>query len=86
MKKLLSILVAISLILTSAIPAFADDSTTSKGLEQAILQVKGITTIPSDYKVFQYSSNTYEENGKKRIRLVFKLEQRRLQRRHIGHR
>ena len=55
---------AISLILTSAIPAFADDTTTSKGLEQAILQVKSITTIPSDYKVFQYSSNTYEENGK----------------------
>ncbi len=55
---------AISLILTSAIPAFAADTTTSKGLEQAILQVKNIITIPSDYKNFQYSSNTYEENGK----------------------
>lgn len=64
MKKILSILMAISLILTSAIPAFADDSATSKGLERAILQVKSITAIPSDYKAFQYSSNTYEENGK----------------------
>ncbi len=64
MKKILGILVAISLILTSAIPAFAADTTNSKGLEQAILQVKSITTIPSDYKNFQYSSNTYEENGK----------------------
>lgn len=64
MQKILSILVAVSLILTSAIPAFAADTTTSKGLEQAILQVKSITTIPSDYKNFQYSSSTYEENGK----------------------
>ncbi len=55
---------AISLILTSAIPAFAADTTTGKGLEQAILQVKNIIAIPSDYKNFQYSSNTYEENGK----------------------
>lgn len=63
-KKILSILVAVSLILTSAIPAFADDTAASKGLEQAILQVKDITTIPSDYKNFQYSSSAYEENGK----------------------
>ena len=64
MRRLLSILVAVSVILTSAIPAFAADSTASKGLEKAILQVKSITAIPSDYKNFQYSSSTYEENGK----------------------
>ncbi len=64
MRKIISILAAIGLILTSAIPAFADGGTDSKGLEQAILQVKSITVIPSDYKTFQYSSSTYEQNGK----------------------
>lgn len=64
MKKLLSILVTISLILTSAISAFAEDTTAGKGLEKAILQVKSITTIPDDYKNFQYSSSSYKENGK----------------------
>lgn len=63
MKKLVSIFVAISLILTSAIPAFAEE-TDSKDLEQAITQVKNVITIPSDFKDFQYNSNQYEENGK----------------------
>ncbi len=63
MKKIVSILVAISLILTSAIPAFAEEMD-SKGLEQAITLVKNIAPIPSDYKDFQYSSSQYEENGK----------------------
>ena len=63
MKKILSILVAISLVLTSAIPAFAGE-TDSKGLEQAIAQVKNVVTIPSEYKDFQYNSSQYEENGK----------------------
>jgi len=62
-KKIVSILLAISLILTSAIPAFAEE-TDSKGLEQAITLVKNIAPIPSDYKDFQYSSSQYEENGK----------------------
>lgn len=64
MKKFISILVIIGLILTSAIPVFAETDTDSKGLEQAILQVKSIAVIPSDYKIFQYSSSTYEQNGK----------------------
>ncbi len=63
MKKLVSIILAISLILTSAIPAFAEE-TDSKDLEQAIKQVKNVIAIPSDYKDFQYNSNQYEENGK----------------------
>lgn len=63
MKKILSILVAVSLVLASAIPAFGEE-TDSKGLEKAILQVKNIVTIPDDYKDFQYSSSQYEENGK----------------------
>ncbi|HML38659.1 MAG TPA: S-layer homology domain-containing protein [Bacillota bacterium] len=63
MKKILSILVASSLVLASAIPAFGEE-TDSKGLEKAILQVKNIVTIPDDYKNFEYSSSQYEENGK----------------------
>ena len=63
MKKILSMILALSLILTSAIPAFAEE-TDSKALEQAITQVKKIVTIPSDYKDFQYTSSQYEENGK----------------------
>lgn len=65
MKKMIGILVAASLVLTSAIPAFAETAPESKNLEKAILQVKNITAIPSDYKNFQYSSSTYEQNGKK---------------------
>ncbi len=64
-KKILSTLVAISLVITSTIPAFAE-ATDSKGLEEAIMRVKNIAAIPSDYKEFQYSSNQYEENGKTR--------------------
>lgn len=63
MRKILSILTAVSLIFTSVIPAFAAE-TDSKGLEQAILQVKNIVVIPDDYTDFQYSSSQYEENGK----------------------
>lgn len=65
MKKMIGILVAASLVLTSAIPAFAETAPESKNLEKTILQVKNITAIPSDYKNFQYSSSTYEQNGKK---------------------
>ncbi|HYE68803.1 MAG TPA: hypothetical protein VEA58_09345, partial [Anaerovoracaceae bacterium] len=63
MKKILSFLLVVSLILTSAIPAFAEEMD-SKGLEQAITVVKNIMPIPSDYKDFQYSSSQYEDNGK----------------------
>ncbi|MDD3168730.1 MAG: S-layer homology domain-containing protein [Eubacteriales bacterium] len=63
MKKIISILVAISLVLTSAIPAFAEE-TDSKDLEKAITQVKNVVTIPADYNNFQYNSSQYEENGK----------------------
>lgn len=65
MKKIIGFLVTICLVLTSAIPAFAEVTAESKNLEKAILQVKSITAIPSDYKNFQYSSSTYEQNGKK---------------------
>jgi len=54
--------VAIGLILTSAIPAFAEEMD-SKGLEEAIKLVKTIAAIPDDFKDFQYSSSQYEENG-----------------------
>lgn len=64
MKKILSILVALSLVLASAVPVLAEN-TDSKGLEKAILQVKNVVMIPSDYKDFQYSSNSYDENGRK---------------------
>lgn len=63
MKKLLTMILTFSLILTSAVPAFAEE-TDSKGLEKAITQVKNVVTIPSDYKDFQYSSSQYEDNGK----------------------
>lgn len=63
MKKIISTLVAISLVLTSAIPAFAEE-TDSKDLEKAITQVKNVVTIPADYNNFQYNSSQYEENGK----------------------
>jgi hypothetical protein len=62
-KKIISMILAFSLVLTAAIPAFAE-TTDSKGLEKAITQVKNLVTIPSDFKNFQYSSNQYEENGK----------------------
>lgn len=63
MKKGLSLLLAISLVLTSAVTVFAEE-TDSKGLESALKQVKNVITIPSDYKDFQYSKSQYEENGK----------------------
>lgn len=63
MKKILSILVAVTLVLTASIPAIAAE-TDSKGLEQAILQVKNVVTIPEDFKEFQYSSSQYKENDK----------------------
>lgn len=63
MKKILSMLVAFSLVLTAAVPTFAAE-TDSKGLEKAITQVKNVVTIPSDYTDFQYSSSQYEDNGK----------------------
>ena len=63
MRKILGIVLTISLVLTSVIPALAAE-TESKGLEQAILKVKSVVTIPDDYKDFQYSSSQYEENGK----------------------
>lgn len=61
-KKIVSVLLAVSLVLTSALPAFAEE-TDSKGLEEAIKLVKNITAIPGDFKDFQYSSSQYEENG-----------------------
>ena len=63
MKKLLSMLVVFSLVLASAAPSFAAQ-TDSKGLEKAIMQVKNVITIPSDYTDFQYSASQYKENGK----------------------
>lgn len=65
MKKIIGFLLTICLVFTSAIPAFAEVTEESKNLEKAILQVKSITVIPKDYKNFQYSSSTYEQNGKK---------------------
>ncbi len=56
-------MIAISLILSTAIPAFAGTDA-GKGLEQAIGIVKNVVSISSDYKDFQYSSSEYEENGK----------------------
>lgn len=64
MKKIISTMLAFSLILTSAIPVFAG-TTDSDGLEKAITQVKKVVTVPSDYNQFQYSSDQYDEvNGK----------------------
>lgn len=63
MKKIIGMMLAFSLVLGSASPAFAAEMN-SAGLEKAINQVKNVVTIPSDYKDFQYSSNQYEENGK----------------------
>lgn len=63
MKKIVGMLLAFSLVLGSAVPAFAAEMN-SAGLEKAINQVKNVVTIPSDYKDFQYSSSQYEENGK----------------------
>ncbi len=62
MKKIASVILAISLVLTSAIPAFAGEAD-SNDLERAITKVKNIVTIPSDYEDFQYSSDQYERNG-----------------------
>lgn len=63
MKKIVGMLLAFSLVLGSAVPAFAAEMN-SAGLEKAINQVKNVVTIPSDYKDFQYSSSQYEDNGK----------------------
>lgn len=62
MKKIIGMVVAVSLVFTAAIPAFAAE-TDSKGLEKAITNVKSIISIPADYKKFEYSSNQYEANG-----------------------
>ncbi|HHU18475.1 MAG: YcdB/YcdC domain-containing protein [Anaerovoracaceae bacterium] len=63
MKKILGIILAVSLILSAVSPAFAAEID-SKGLEQAIIKVKNIVSIPADYKKFEYASSQYESNGK----------------------
>ena len=62
MKKIVGMVLAISLVFTTAIPAFAAEPD-SKGLEQAITKVKNIVSIPADYKEFEYSSSQYKSNG-----------------------
>lgn len=63
MRKLLGIILTVSLVLSAACPAFAAEMD-SKGLEQAIIKVKNIVSIPADHKKFEYSSSQYESNGK----------------------
>ena len=63
MRKIAGMILAFSLIFTSAIPSFAADMD-SAGLEKAINQVKNVIEVPSDFKEFQYSSSQYEEGGK----------------------
>ncbi|MDD4563933.1 MAG: S-layer homology domain-containing protein [Eubacteriales bacterium] len=63
MKKILGIVLAISLVFTASSPAFAAEMD-SKGLEQAILKVKNVVSIPADYEKFEYTSSQYESNGK----------------------
>jgi len=65
-KKIIGFALTLSLILTTAIPAFGA-GTNSKGLEQAILKVKSIVTIPEDYKEFQYSSRQYKDDRGKTV-------------------
>jgi len=65
-KKIIGFVLILSLVLTAAIPAFGA-GTDSKGLEQAILKVKSIVTIPEDYKDFQYSSSQYKDNKGKTV-------------------
>lgn len=58
----MSIILVFCLILACAIPAFAEESD-SKDLEKAIMAVKNVVNIPSDYKEFNYSSSQYEKDG-----------------------
>jgi hypothetical protein len=62
-KKFLGIALAFSLVWSLAAPAFGAEEN-SQGLEQAILKVKSVVTIPEDYTDFQYSSRQYQEDGK----------------------
>lgn len=64
MKKLGSLLLIVCLLVGSAVPVFAQE-TNSKGLETAILAVKKVVDIPGEYQDFDYSSNEYEQDGKK---------------------
>ena len=62
MKRVMIMILVLSLVLASAIPGFAEESD-SKDLEKAILAVKNVVTIPSDYKDFNYSSSQYDKDG-----------------------
>lgn len=50
-----------ALFLMNGVPAFAE-SKESAGLEQAILAVKKVVTIPAEYKEFTYNMNEDSEN------------------------
>ena len=62
MKKFLSILLVMTLILTSGVPAFgaAVDST---GLEKAIAAAKNVITVPDSFTDFNYSTSQNTVNG-----------------------
>jgi hypothetical protein len=62
MKKVVSLILVLSLVLASAVPALAAESD-SQNLEKAIITVRNIIQVPEDYSDFQYSSTQYKRNG-----------------------
>lgn len=64
MKKAMSFLLALSLILTFNIPIFAAEAQ-SEGLKKAILTVKNAVTIPENYTEVNYSSYEIQDEAGK---------------------
>ncbi len=62
MKKIISMLLVVTLLITFMMPAMASSSTSAdKGLENAIKAVKGRINIPADCNKFTY--NIYNQDG-----------------------
>ncbi|MDD2215830.1 MAG: hypothetical protein PHE41_04575, partial [Eubacteriales bacterium] len=61
MKRMISFMMVLCLVLTMAMPSYAGEND-SKGLEEAILAVKKVVEIPDGFTEFYYHS--YENDGK----------------------
>ena len=63
MKKILSVMLVMALILTTGVPAFGAE-VDSLGLEKAITAAKNVVTVPDSFTDFNYSTSQNTVNGK----------------------
>ncbi|HZK70801.1 MAG TPA: YcdB/YcdC domain-containing protein, partial [Clostridia bacterium] len=62
MKKILSVLLVVTLILTTGVPAFGAEAD-SVGLEKAITAAKNVVIVPDSFTDFNYSTSQNTVNG-----------------------